>query len=62
MVNVALLAMVLLACAFGIAVWLSPKALRHYGSRMVARAAALEASRAIYQRVMVARLKTRPKS
>lgn len=57
MVNVVLLAMVLLACAFGIAVWLSPKALRYYGSRMVARAAALEAARAIYQRVMMARLK-----
>ncbi len=56
MVNAILLTLVLLALAFCLALWLSPKALNYYGERMLARAAALEASRMTYQRVMLARL------
>jgi hypothetical protein len=56
MANPVLLTLVMLAVAFRLAVWLSPRALNYYGARMVARAAALEASRMTYQRVMLERL------
>lgn len=54
--NAILLTLVVLAATFCVAVWLSPRALNYYGARMVARAAALAASRMTYQRVMLERL------